>query len=292
MNAFAKPAPQPSPWLTHAVRIRSVLKETPGVATYDIEFVDNEAAQAYQFKPGQFNMLYVPGVGEAAISISSSAHSPKVLRHTIREAGGVTRTIAEGGRGMALGLRGPFGTSWPIESCFSLDPLAKKEVIIVAGGIGLAPLRPIIYGLCQRRAQVGRIVVLVGARSPIDLLFSHEYEQWREQGIEVQATVDRANGDWLGNIGVVTSLLNRLELKRPEECVVMTCGPEVMMRYVVQTAKSCRIPLSNIWVSLERNMNCAVGLCGHCQLGPEFLCKDGPVFPYPRVANWMKVQAL
>jgi NAD(P)H-flavin reductase len=135
-------------------------------------------------------------------------------------------------------------------------------------------------------------VVLVGARTPDDLLYHHEYALWRKQGVEVQATVDRANADWHGNIGVVTGLLNRLILPQPEATIVMTCGPEVMMRYVVQSALQRKIQPTNIWLSLERNMNCAVGLCGHCQLGPEFLCKDGPVLPYPRVAQWLKVQAL
>ena len=132
---------------------------------------------------------------------------------------------------------------------------------------------------------------MVGARSTGDLLYHDEYELWSEQGVEVQTTVDRANAEWRGNVGVVTALLNRLVLSRPENSLVLTCGPEVMMRYVVQSAMHRKIPASNIWVSLERNMNCAVGLCGHCQLGPEFLCKDGPVLPYLRVANWLKVQA-
>jgi NAD(P)H-flavin reductase len=294
MNTSLQTRPKQSPWLSHAVRVRSVVLETPGVATYQMEFVDAEVAQAYQFKPGQFNMLYVPGVGEAAISVSSSAHHPQLLRHTIREVGGVTRAIAEGGRGMSLGLRGPFGSSWPVENCCPdvSEKGSQKDVILVAGGIGLAPLRPLVYALSQNRNDVGRVVVLAGARSPADLLFRDEYEIWREQGIEVQATVDRADGNWRGNIGVVTSLLARLVVPRPENCLVMTCGPEVMMRYVAQSAVQRGIPVSNIWVSLERNMNCAVGLCGHCQLGPEFLCKDGPVLAYPRIANWLKVQAL
>lgn len=271
-----------------------VLPETPGVATYEIAFADPQVAQDYRFLPGQFNMLYVPGIGESAISISSSHLTPNVLRHTIREVGGVTNAIAAGGRGMALGLRGPFGSSWPIEACLSTangEPSIRKDVIIVAGGIGLAPLRSVVYALSHSRERVGRIVVLVGSRTAEDLLYHHEYSLWRELGVEVQTTVDRATDQWQGNVGVVTGLLNRLQLPYPERTIVMTCGPEVMMRYVVQSALQRKVPASNIWLSLERNMNCAVGLCGHCQLGPEFLCKDGPVLPYPRVANWLKVQA-
>jgi NAD(P)H-flavin reductase len=285
---------QANPWLTHSVRVQLVLTETPGVATYELVFIDPAVASEYRFMPGQFNMLYVPGVGEAAISISSAPHTPQVLRHTIREVGGVTQAIAAGGRGMSLGLRGPFGSHWPVDACLlpTNDCATKRDVIIVAGGIGLAPLRSAIYALCRHRDQVGRIVVMVGARTPNDLLFQQEYVLWREQGVEVQTTVDRATADWQGNIGVVTGLLNRLLLNHPENTVLMTCGPEVMMRYVVSSALQRKIPPSNLWLSLERNMNCAVGLCGHCQLGPDFLCKNGPVLPYTHVAPWLKVQAL
>lgn len=282
------------PWLSHAVCIQQVMPETPGVATYDLVFEDNEIGSNFRFSPGQFNMLYVPGIGEAAISISSDPHTPHLLRHTIRTVGGVTSAIAAGGRGMHLGLRGPFGSNWPIDSCLrsTTANAFKKDVIVVAGGIGLAPLRPVIYALLRQRDQVGKIVVMVGARSQNDLLFHDEYMLWRKHGVEVQTTVDRATSDWHGNVGVVTGLLNRLVLSHPENTILMTCGPEVMMRYVVLAALQRKIPPSKIWISLERNMNCAVGLCGHCQLGPEFLCKDGPVLPYPRVAEWLKVQAL
>lgn len=192
---------------------------------------------------------------------------------------------------MTLGLRGPFGSSWPVDQCLR-NANHQRDVLVVAGGIGLAPLRSLIYALCHERQRLNRIVLMVGARSPDDLLFHDEYARWKDQGVEVQTTVDRATDDWRGNVGVVTALLNRTLLARPENTVLLTCGPEVMMRYVVQSALQRRIPAENIWLSLERNMNCAVGLCGHCQLGPEFLCKDGPVLPYHRVADWLKVQAL
>lgn len=270
------------------------MPETPGVATYDLVFEDHDIGSDFRFSPGQFNMLYVPGIGEAAISISSDPNTPHVLRHTIRAVGGVTNAIAAGGRGMQFGLRGPFGSNWPIDSCLlgTAASSIKKDVIVVAGGIGLAPLRSVIYALARQRDQVGRIVVMVGARTQNDLLFHDEYMLWRKNGVEVQTTVDRASSDWHGNVGVVTGLLNRLVLSHPANTILMTCGPEVMMRYVVLAALQRKILPSKIWISLERNMNCAVGLCGHCQLGSEFLCKDGPVLPYPRVAEWLKVQAL
>lgn len=270
------------------------MPETPGVATYDLVFEDQEVGSGFRFSPGQFNMLYVPGIGEAAISISSDPNTPHVLRHTIRAVGGVTSAIAAGGRGMQLGLRGPFGSNWPIDACLRSNTSSpfKKDVVVVAGGIGLAPLRPVIYGLIHQREQVGRIIAMVGARYQNDLLFYDEYMLWRKHRVEVQTTVDRATSDWHENVGVVTGLLNRLDLSHPESTILMTCGPEVMMRYVVLAALQRNILPAKIWVSLERNMNCAVGLCGHCQLGPEFLCKDGPVLPYSQVAEWLKVQAL
>ncbi len=278
-------------WRSHTVRVQHVIPETPGVATFELVFTDLEIAKAYHFLPGQFNMLYMPGIGESAISISSDPDSPQTICHTIRSVGSVTQAIAAAGKGSTFGLRGPFGSSWPIDPCVQSTSI-KKDVIIVAGGIGLAPLRSAIYALCQRRHQLGRITVMVGARSPNDLLFQDEYSTWREQGIEVQPTVDRYSERWQGNIGVVTTLLSRASISGPKSTVLMTCGPEVMMRYVVQSALQRGIPATNIWLSLERNMNCAVGLCGHCQLGPEFLCQDGPVLPYHRVADWLKVQAL
>lgn len=285
-----QPHPVTDPWHAHSVRVRRVIAETPGIATYELAMSDPNTANSYQFLPGQFNMLYVPGIGESAISISSDPETPQILRHTIRIVGGVTAAIAEGGVGMSLGLRGPFGSSWPIDQCSPTEK-GKRDIMIVAGGIGLAPLRSLIYALRRHRDRFGKIVVMIGAKWPKSLLYGNEYANWRKDRIEVQTTVDRVADGWQGNVGVVTALMNRCQLDRPEQSIVMSCGPEVMMRYVVQTALARGIPASNIWLSLERNMNCAVGLCGHCQLGPEFLCKDGPVLPYSRVADWLKVQA-
>lgn len=278
------------PWRTEEVRIKRITGETPGVKTYDVEFTDASAASQYQFLPGQFNMLYVPGIGESAISISGR-DGTEVLRHTIRTVGNVTGALDRGQIGMSLGLRGPFGTPWPVEQ-FSESGNRKKNVIVVAGGIGLAPLRSVIAHLMDIRSSVDRVDLLMGGRTPIDLLYAYEYSTWSDHGINVQTTVDRANQEWLGNIGVVTLLLDRMAIPHPESTILMTCGPEVMMRYVVQAAARRGIPESNMWVSLERNMKCAIGLCGHCQLGPEFVCKDGPVFRSDLVAPWLRVQGL
>lgn len=285
MNAAAATL-RHDPWLPYAARIRDVTSEVAGVSTYELELSDMDAAGAYRFRPGQFNMLYLPGVGEIAISISGDPGHPTRLPHTIRVAGNVTQTLARLGPGSSLGLRGPFGVGWPMEQC------RGKDVVLVAGGIGLAPLRPAVYELLASRGDYGKLALLCGARTAEGLLYPLELTEWPRQGLRVETTVDRATGNWRGHVGVVTLLLERLDLPRPRDTVLLTCGPEVMMWYVAQTALARGLAPQSIWVSLERNMSCAVGLCGHCQLGPEFICKDGPVFRYDRVASLLKVEKL
>jgi NAD(P)H-flavin reductase len=284
-------ADRSDPWLSYPARIRRVIPEAPSVATYELAIEDPSFAASFCFQPGQFNMLYVPGVGEAAISISSDPAEPQRLLHTIRTVGGVTQAIASGGPGYPLGIRGPFGSAWPIAACLE-RPASPPSFLIVAGGIGLAPLRPAIYALLQRRQEVDQVGVLVGARTPADMLYESEFDRWRAQGIDVQVTVDRPQADWPGKIGVVTALVDRWPMNHPGRTIVLACGPEVMMRYVAQAAMRRKVSAANIWLSMERHMNCAVGLCGHCQLGPDFLCKDGPVLPFPRLAESLKVHGL
>jgi NAD(P)H-flavin reductase len=263
--------------------IRAVAPETPGVATYDLALDD--LSTPYAFRPGQFNMLYLPGVGEVAISVSSDPAEPARLRHTIRAVGNVTRAIARLKPGDTVGVRGPFGTAWPVEA------VRGQDVIVAAGGLGLAPLRPAIYHLIRHRAEYGRVTVLYGARAPGDLLYAGEYDAWRSAGIDVQITVDVGAPDWRGSIGFVTGLLARLALD-PARTAVFTCGPEVMMRFVAGGAVGRGVAAERVFVSMERNMNCAVGLCGHCQFGPSFVCKDGPVFPFDRVRRLLLVENL
>ena len=275
-----------NPWLAATARVHSVRDETPGVATYDLIFDDPALADGYRFRPGQFNMLYLPGVGEVAISISGNPQDLSTVPHTIRAAGNVTHALARWGAGAAIGVRGPFGSSWPMDQC------RGKDVLLVAGGIGLAPLRPAIYELLSRRDQFGELTLLYGAREPDGLLYRDEFDDWSNAGLDVQTTVDRAHVAWTGNVGVVTLLLDRLPLTRPDDTLLLTCGPEVMMWYTVHAALRRGLAPQSVYVSLERNMNCAIGLCGHCQFGPEFLCKDGPVFRYDRVAPILKVDDL
>lgn len=273
-----------NPWFPTTAVIEDIMPETPGVATYRLRLEDLSQAETYAFQPGQFNMLYLPGWGEAAISMSGPAPVEgqenglaPLLVHTIREAGRVTRAVAGLGIGSRLALRGPFGKPWPMGELNGLD------VVLVAGGIGLAPLRPVIYELLARRDRFGRCVLLCGARSSDNLLYSREYSAWSASGLEIETTVDRPSAGWNGNVGVVPLLIDRLQLNNPNSAAVVMCGPEVMMRYSAAAAIARGIPPKRIWVSLERHMQCAVGLCGHCQLGTELLCRDGPVFRWDRV---------
>jgi len=286
--APAQPTPTSAtnPWQPHTVVIRDVRPEVDGVATYDLAFRDESLQAAYRFAPGQFNMLYLPGAGEIAISISDDPQNTGGCAHTIRVAGNVTRTLAGMKRGETLGLRGPFGTSWPLAECIG------RDVVLVTGGIGLAPLRPAIYALLHDRRKFGRINLLYGARSPDTLLYEHEYEDWSRQGVIVHTTVDRSAPGWMGNVGVVTLLLERLRTFDPRNTVLLCCGPEVMMKFTAMVARNRGLSSSEIWVAMERNMQCAVGFCGHCQLGPEFICKDGAVFRYDRIAPHLDVEGL
>jgi NAD(P)H-flavin reductase len=280
------PAIAENPWLAYGVEIADITPELAGVATYHLRFQDPALHKRYRFQPGQFNMLYLPGVGEAAISLSAADERRGTWDHTIRTAGNVTRTLAALGVGGVLGLRGPYGSTWPLEEC------AGADVVFVAGGIGLAPLRPAIYAYLESRKRFGRGTLLYGSRAPDMLLYTRQYEAWTDRGLDVSVTVDRFQPGWSGNVGVVTLLVDRLRPFVPRNSVMFLCGPEVMMRYTVRSALARGLRKDQIWVSLERNMQCAVGLCGHCQLGPAFVCKDGPIFRYDKIEPFFDVEGL
>jgi NAD(P)H-flavin reductase len=238
------------------------------------------------FQPGQFNMLYVHGQGEAAISIAGDPAEPGLLVHTVRAVGAVSRPLAAMNRGDWVGVRGPFGTGWPLVEAEGTD------VVVVSGGIGLAPLRPALLHLYAHRERYGRIILLHGARSPGDLLYAGELGAWRARfDTTVEVTVDRAAPGWWGPVGVVTRLLERAAFD-PDDATVLTCGPELMMGFVAREALNRGVPAAALWLSLERNMKCGVRLCGHCQWGAAFLCRDGPVFRYGRVAKALSIREL
>jgi NAD(P)H-flavin reductase len=260
------------PMVPSSFLLRRVRRETRDTFTLELESANG--ADGFSFAAGQFNMLYVFGVGEVPISISGDPTDPQTLVHTVRSVGTATQAICKLKRGGVLGVRGPFGSHWPVEEA------AGSDVVMVAGGIGLAPLRPVLYYLLSNREKYGRVVLLYGARTPEELLYKPELEKWRGHfDLEVQVTVDAAPADWRGSVGVVTTLIPRAQFD-PFHTVAMVCGPEVMMRFTVRELEVRGVAPENIFISMERNMKCAVGLCGHCQFGPTFVCKDGPVFRY------------
>jgi NAD(P)H-flavin reductase len=270
------------PMLPQPFLVRRVRRETPDTFTVEIEPVNN--GKIFKFAPGQFNMLYVFGIGEIAISICADPRG-RSLMHTTRVVGTVTKAMRRLRRGDVLGVRGPFGSCWPIEQATGHD------VVLIAGGIGLAPLRGALSQLLRRRNKPGKVVLLYGVRTPEDMLYRHELERWRSAGLQIFATADRATGSWPGHVGVVTALIPRAPFD-PGNTVAMVCGPEVMMRYTVLELQKRGISEKSIFLSMERNMKCAVGFCGHCQFGPEFICKDGPVFRYDRVKKWLEIWEL
>jgi NAD(P)H-flavin reductase len=248
--------------------------------TYTLELAPADGTGAPPFAAGQCNMLYVFGVGEVPISMSGDPTQPQPLVHTVRAVGAVTRAICGLKRGAALGVRGPFGSAWPTAAAVGHD------VVLVAGGLGLAPLRPVLYHVLAHRQEYGQVVLLYGARTPEELLYRRQLEHWRARfDMEVLVTVDRATGTWQGSVGVVTKLIARASFD-PSETVAMLCGPEVMMRFTIMALQQRGVAEDHIFVSMERNMKCAIGLCGHCQFGPTFVCKDGPVLPYDRIKTW------
>jgi len=264
--------------------VQRVVKETSD--TFTLELRPEGGTPAMNFAPGQFNMIYAFGVGEVPISISGDPGKPGTLVHTTREVGAVTRAMRNLEPSDWVGLRGPFGVGWPVAEARGAD------VVIVAGGIGLAPLRPALYQLLAARNYYGKVVLLYGTRTPADILFRRELQRWHSRfDLEVHVTVDRAMGNWKGNVGVVTTLIPHAPFD-PHSTIAMVCGPEVMMRFTVQELEKRGVAPENTYLSMERNMKCAIGLCGHCQFGPTFICKDGPVFRYDRVQPLLAVREI
>lgn len=268
-------APISDPMLPTLYRVQRVCQEIAETFTLELEPADGSDIPA--FASGQFNMLYIFGVGEIPISISGDLVRPRPLVHTIRAVGAISRALQRLKPGEMLGVRGPFGSHWPV------DQAVGRDVVIAAGGIGLAPLRSTVYQLLTRREQYGRVIVLYGARTPEDILYRHELEHWRGQlNMDVLVTVDRATSTWRGSVGVITKLIPSAPFD-PNQTIAFLCGPEIMMRFTAAGLEARGVSAAQIFVSLERNMKCAVGFCGHCQYRPYFVCRDGPVFQYTRV---------
>ena len=279
------PATEPRPHgamtpVPHRVVART--RETADTWTLELESL----AEPITIAAGQFTMLYAFGVGEIPISTSDALAPDGRLVHTIRAVGKVSEALTRLKPGDLVGVRGPYGVGWPV------DAAVGSDVVIVAGGLGLAPLRPAIYRILAERSRFGRVVLLCGMRSPGDVLFRHELENWRRRlDLDIEVTVDHAAGDWRGNVGVVTTLIPRAAFDR-RHAIAMVCGPEIMMRFSVAELVKLGVPESAIYVSMERNMKCAIGQCGHCQFGPTFVCKDGPVMTHDRIGAILKLREI
>lgn len=270
-----------NPYLPHQVNVIKIVEETHDTRTFGLSFTDCEIKEQFLFQPGQFNMVTLFGIGEAPISISSDHSQQGYFEHTVRKVGNVTKAMFRVQEGDALWVRGPYGRGWPVEQA------EGKDILIVAGGIGLAPLRPFIYHLLQNRNQYDKVEILYGARTPLDALFTSQWKDWNSvEGVSFHPTVDGVPSgvSWTGNVGLVTKLFDSME-SLPNNTLAVMCGPEIMMKFAVQGLLEKGFEPKDIFLSLERRMNCGISKCGFCQIGPKFVCQDGPVFSYQELQN-------
>jgi len=234
--------------------------------------------QSLGHKPGQFVEVSLLGIGEAPISISSSpSRSNGTFELCVRKVGDVTTAMHNLGEGATIGVRGPFGTGFPLEK------FKGRDILVAAGGLSLAPVRSVIHQVFDERGSYGRFIILYGAKTPSDLLFTDELEQWaKRDDVEVLVTVDRGDANWKGNVGVITSLFPKISIN-PRNTIAITEGPPVMYRFVLMELLGKGIPEGQIWLSLERRMKCGVGKCGHCQINGLYCCQQGPSFSYAQI---------
>jgi NAD(P)H-flavin reductase len=255
-------------------RITQVKKEVPGIFTWRLVALDGAP---FPFRPGQFNMVTMFGAGEVPVSISGDCRHPEELVHTIRAVGGVTKPMERLKAKSVVGIRGPFGRPWPI------DQIVGSDLIFVTGTIGLAPLRPLIYEVLHRRNDFGKVVICYGSRGMDDILYADDLARWRGRfDTNVHVTVHSAPSGYRGRVGSVAAAV-RIARIDPALTQAFVCRSEVMTRPAVAALGERGVSTDRIWVTLERNMRCGVGLCGHCQMGPTFMCKDGPVYRYDQV---------
>ena len=263
-----------NPYLPQVAKIVERIDESPSLFTLRLQFVDPQVQAAYQFEPGQFNMLSLHGVGEIPISIVSDPKDEQIIDHTIRAVGRVSNAMSRLKAGEFLGVRGPYGRGWPMQDA------EQRDVVIVTGGLGCAPVVSVINYIVQRRERFGKLNIVQGVKHSSDFIWRERYDHWRKTpDTTVLLAADEGVALWPWHIGRVTDLFDQLDFD-PLQVSIMLCGPEGMMRVVVKQMLDRNVADNNIWLSMERNMQCAVGHCGHCQYGGKFICKDGPVFSY------------
>ena len=254
-------------------------QESPSIVSLTVRLSNSQLAGNYKFQPGQFNMLYLYGVGEIPVSIASDPASPDTLTHTIRDVGRVSHGFAQLTAGDCIGLRGPYGRGWPLQA------VRGENVIIITGGLGCAPVVPVIDYVTRRHQDYGRLIIMQGVKHSDDLIWRKRYEVWdAHPETQVLLAADVAGKHWYGIEGPVTKLFDQAQLPA-KNSVAFLCGPEPMIRACVQRLCEEGIPADKIWLSMERNMQCAIGQCGHCQFGSKFVCKDGPVFCYADIQS-------
>lgn len=260
------------------------IQEAPTLFTLRLRFTDPEVQNAYRFDPGQFNMVYLYGAGEVPISIVSDPTDERILDHTIRVVGRVTRGLSQLQAGARVGIRGPFGRGWP------LPEAEQRDVVVVTGGLGCAPVVSVINYIMRRRERFGRLNIVQGVKHSADFIWRERYDEWRRApATRVLIAADAGEVLWPWHVGPVTGLFDQLEFD-PARAMVMMCGPEGMMRVVVRHMVERGVAERDMWLSMERNMQCAIGYCGHCQYGGKFVCRDGPVFCYTDVKELFGVK--
>ena len=272
------------PMIPNLYKIAKHSEET--IDTFTIELHPVNPDQSFEFKPGQFCMLHAFGIGESAISISGDPKVKNVITHTIKQVGSVTKSLEALQLGSTIGVRGPFGTPWPVEETVG------KNVVIAAGGIGLAPLRPMIYHIQANREKYNKVWLFYGARTPKDIIYDSEISKWKKRkDLDIHLTVDKGSLLWRGGVGNVPALMEKVSVD-VDNTIALVCGPEIMIHYSVLSLEKIGFAKEAIYVSMERNMQCGVGYCGHCMCGSKFVCKDGPVLKYNEAEELLKVREL
>lgn len=266
----------------YPAEITNVYPLTTAEKLYQIQIIDPEERRNFRFKPGQFVMLELPGIGEAPFSISSSPLRTGDLELCIRAVGNLTNFLDRVRRGTRVGISGPFGTHFPVEE------MVGQDMLLIGGGLGIVPLRSPLLAVLENRSRYGRVDVMYGAKSPATLLFTYQYEGWRQFDINLEITVDHPDDQWRGPTGMITGILEQRTKAadfRPAATSAIVCGPPVMFRFVCDLLTQAGLPMQRMFVSLERRMHCGRGKCCRCNIGSTYTCLDGPVFDYWSVMN-------